>query len=132
MVFTLAYEWNEMKYKWMSEADYVFAKEGSLVKFPYVEPSFLGCFLCRVHDSRSPSIWTNDMKNVMCYMQYVMSYVQDVMCCVQYDKYGDTFTLMAWLCWSKLGKFTHSPNPNLESSLTFLIPIWQVHLLDFP
>ena len=28
-----------MKYVWMNEADSVFAKEGSLVEVPYVEPS---------------------------------------------------------------------------------------------
>ena len=131
-MFTLAYESNKMKYIWMNEADSVFTKEGSLVEVPYVDPSFLESLDFKSIILRSHGIWTNDMKNVMCYMQYVMIYVQDVMCFVQYDKYGDTFTLMAWLCWSKLGKFTHSPNPNLESSLTFLIPIWQVHLLDFP
>ena len=29
-----------MKYVWMNEPDSVLAKEGSLVKVPYVEPSF--------------------------------------------------------------------------------------------
>ena len=32
---------NEMTYVRMNEADSVFAKEGSLVKVVYVEPSFL-------------------------------------------------------------------------------------------
>ena len=36
-------------------------------------------------------------------------------------------TLKAGLSKYKLGKLTHFPNQNLESSLTFLIPIWQVH-----
>ena len=31
---------NEMKYVWMNEVDSMFAKEGSLVEVPYVEPSF--------------------------------------------------------------------------------------------
>ena len=31
----------EVKYVWMNEANSVFAKEGSLVKVPYVETSFL-------------------------------------------------------------------------------------------
>ena len=81
----------------------------------------------------------NDMKNVVYHMQYVMYdvqdvmyYVQDVMCCVQYDKYDDACYSHAWLWNSKLGKFTHFPNPNLESSLTFLVPIKQVHWTDFP
>ena len=40
MVFTLAYERNEIKYVRMNEADSMFAKEGSPVEVPYVEPSF--------------------------------------------------------------------------------------------
>ena len=39
-MFTVAYERNEMKYVKINEPDSVFAKEGSLVKVPYVEPSF--------------------------------------------------------------------------------------------
>ena len=39
-MFTLAYERMKMKYVWMNEPDSVFAKEGSLVDVPYVEPSF--------------------------------------------------------------------------------------------
>ena len=41
LVFTLAYERNEMKYVRMNEADSVLANEVSLVEFPYVELSFL-------------------------------------------------------------------------------------------
>ena len=89
MVFTQPYEWNEMKYVWMKEADSVFAKEGSLVEVPYVEPSFLGSPDVNSMIPRYHGKWTNYMKNVMCYMQYVMFYMQDVMCCVQYDKYDD-------------------------------------------
>ena len=40
MVFTLDYECNDMKYVTIYEADYLFAKEGSLVDVPYVEPLF--------------------------------------------------------------------------------------------
>ena len=39
-MFTLAYEQNEVKYKWTKEADSMFAKEVSLVEVPYVEHSF--------------------------------------------------------------------------------------------
>ena len=41
MLFTLAHEWNEMKYVWMNEADFVFAKLDFLVEVPYIDPSFL-------------------------------------------------------------------------------------------
>ena len=44
MVFTLAHEWDEMKYVWINEADSVFAKNDSLVEVPYVEPFFLESF----------------------------------------------------------------------------------------
>ena len=67
------------------------------------------------------------MKNVMCYMQYVMCSVQDVMCCVQYDMYDDACYSHGLTFLIKIGKLTDFPNPNLESSLTFLISIWQVH-----
>ena len=42
-------------------------------------------------------------------MQYVMFYVQDVMCCVQYDKYDDAY-------------YSHG--------MTFLIQIWKAHSLS--
>ena len=35
-----AYEWNEMKYVWMDEANAVFANKYSLDEVIYVEPSF--------------------------------------------------------------------------------------------
>ena len=73
----------------MNEADFVFAKEGSLVEVPCVEPLFLESLDVKSTIPRSHGMWTNDMKNVMCYMQYVMCYVQDVMWCVQYNKYDD-------------------------------------------
>ena len=34
--FKLAHEWNEKKYVWMNEEDYVFPKVDSLVEVPYV------------------------------------------------------------------------------------------------
>ena len=82
-MFTLAYEWNEMNYVWMNEVDSVFAKEGSLVKVPYVEPSFLESLDVKSMIPMSHGIWTNDMQNAMCYMQYVMCYVQ--MLCVVWN-----------------------------------------------
>ena len=60
----------EVKYVWMNEADSVFAKEGSLV-----DPSFLGSLDVKSMIPKFHGIWTNDMKDVMCYMQYVMWYV---------------------------------------------------------
>ena len=63
----------------MNEEDSVFAKEGSLVEVPYVEPSFLGSVDVMSMIPRSHGICTNDTKNVMCYMQYVMCYVKGVM-----------------------------------------------------
>ena len=64
-----------VKYVWMNETDSVFAKEVSIVEVQYVEPSFLGILDLKSMIPRSHGIWTNDMKNVMCYMQYVMCYV---------------------------------------------------------
>ena len=90
MVVALVYEWMKMKYLWMNEADSVVAKGGSLIEVPYVDPSFLGSLDVKSMIRRSHGIWTNDMKNVMCYMQYVMCYAQNVMCCVPYDKYDDS------------------------------------------
>ena len=108
-MFTLAYEWNEMKYVWMKKADSVFSKNGSLVEVQYFDPSFLGILDVKSMIPRSHGIWTNDIKNVMWYMQYVMCYVQKVMCCVQYDKND-------YACYS------HGMN--------FLIQIRKVHSLS--
>ena len=102
-MFTLAYEWNEVKYVWMNEEDFVFIKEDSLVEVPYVEPLFLVSLNVKSMIPRSHGIWMNDMKDVMCYMQYDM-------CCLQNDKFDDA-------C------YTHG--------MTFQIQIWQVHWLDF-
>ena len=66
---------NEMKYVWMNEADSVFSKEGSLVEVSYVEPSFWEVRDVKSMMPKSHGVWTNDMKDVMCYMQYVMCYV---------------------------------------------------------
>ena len=74
-VYTLAYEWNEMEYIWINEADSVFAKADSLVEVPYVEPSFLGSLNVKFMIPRSHGIWMNDMKDVMFYMQYDMCLV---------------------------------------------------------
>ena len=89
----------------MNEADFVFAKEGSIVKVPYVEPSFLGSLNVKSRIPRSHGIQMNDMKNVMCYRNYDMCYVYAVVCCVQNVKYDDA-------CYS----WHNFPNPNLESS----------------
>ena len=97
-MFTFVYESNEMEYVWMNESYYVFAKEDSLVEVPYVETSFLGSLDVKPMNLKSHGVWTNDMKNVMCYMQYFMWYVLDVMWCVQYEKYDD-------VCYSHGMKF---------------------------
>ena len=71
-MFTLAYEWNEMEYVGMNEADSVFANEDSLVEVPSVDPSFLGCLNVKYMIPRSHVIWLTDIKEVMCYMQIVL------------------------------------------------------------
>ena len=78
-------KWNEVR---MNEWNRLYvSNESSLVEVLYVEPSFLRSFDVKSMIPWSHGIWTNDMKNVMCYMQYVMCSVQDVMCCVYYDTY---------------------------------------------
>ena len=64
-----------MKYVWMNEADSVFANQGSLVEVPYIETSILGSHDVKSMIPKSHGVLTNDMKDVMCYMQYVMCYV---------------------------------------------------------
>ena len=71
----------------MNKEKSLFAKEDSLVEVPYVKPSFLGSLDVKSMIPRSHGSWTNDMKNVMCYMQYVMWYVQGVMCYMNYDMF---------------------------------------------
>ena len=82
----------------MNEADSVFSKEGSLVDVPYVEPSFFGSINVKSMIPRSHDIWKNDVN-------YVIWYVQYVMCCLQNDKYDDAY-------------YSHD--------MTFLNQIWQV------
>ena len=59
----------------MNEPDSVFAKVDSLVEVPYVEPSFWGCLDVKSMIPRSHGIRMNDMKEVMCYMQYAKCYM---------------------------------------------------------
>ena len=87
----------------------MFVNEGSLVEVPFVEHLFLGIHDVKSMISKSHGIRTNDMQNVMFYMQFFIFYVQDFMCCLQYDKYDDT-------CYSQ--------------GTTFLIKIWEVHSLS--
>ena len=74
-MFTLAYERNEMNYVWMNETDSMFAKEGFLVEVPYVDPSFMGSLDVKSMIPKSDILWTNNMNDVICYMQYVVWYV---------------------------------------------------------
>ena len=71
----------------MNEAQFVFAKEDSRVEVPYVEPSLLGSLNVKSMIPRSHGIRTNDMNNMMHYMNYDMFYVKYVMCCLQNDKF---------------------------------------------
>ena len=60
----------------MNEADFTFAKADSLVEVPYVAPSFLGSLNVKSMIPMSHGIRMNDMNNVMCYMNYDISYVK--------------------------------------------------------
>ena len=102
-----------MKYVWMNEEDYVFAKEGSLVKVIYVENLFLGSLDVMSLIPKSHGIWTNDMKDVICYMQYVM-------CFVQYDTYDEACYSHGMTFLIQFGKSPNFPNSNLASPLTWL------------
>ena len=93
----------------MNEAESVFAKAYSLVEVPYVEPSFLGSPNVKYMVTRSHVIPMNNMNNVMCYYNYDMCYVYDVVCCVQNVKYDDA-------CYSH--------------GINFLIQIWKDHILS--
>ena len=73
----------------MNEEESVFSKEGSLVEATYVDPLFFESVDVNSMIPRSHGIWRNDMKSVMSYMQYFMCFAQDVMICVQYDKYDN-------------------------------------------
>ena len=59
----------------MNEVESMFDKKVSLVKVPYVEPSFLVSNDVNSMIPRSHGIWTKYVKNVMCYMQHDMCYV---------------------------------------------------------
>ena len=61
-----------MKYVRMNEADFVFAKKGSLVEVPSIELLFLGCLNDKSMILRSHDIRVKDIKEVMCYMQNVL------------------------------------------------------------
>ena len=76
----IGYEWNEMEYIWMNEADSVFANEDSLVEVPSVEPLFLGYLAVKSMIPRSHGIWMNYIKEVMCYTQNVMYAIWYVLC----------------------------------------------------
>ena len=103
-MIALVYEWMKMKYVWINEADFVFAKEDSLVEVPYVEPSFWEVLMS--------SPW---FQGLMAYGRIIWNMLcankQYVMCCVQYVMYDDA-------CYS------HSMN--------LLIRFYQVHYVDFP
>ena len=47
----------KVKYVRMNEADFVFAKKGSLVEVPYVEPSFLGSLDVKSMIHKSYGVW---------------------------------------------------------------------------
>ena len=66
----------------MNEANSMFGNKDSLVEVPYVDPSFLVSLNVKSMIPRSHGIRMNDMNNVMCYMNYDMCYVYNVMCCV--------------------------------------------------
>ena len=66
---------NEVKYVRINETNSVLTKEGSLVEVPYIETSILGSHDVKSMIPKSHGVLTNDMKDVMCYMQYVMCYV---------------------------------------------------------
>ena len=89
-MFTLVYEIMKMKYVWMNEEDSVFAKEGSLVDVPYVEPSFWKVLMSSPWFeglmAYERMIWISwyDMCNMLCVVCKMISMMTHV-------------TLMAWL-----------------------------------
>ena len=75
----------------MNEAEFVFAKEGSLVEVPYVEPLFWGVLMS--------SPW---FQGLMEYERIIWTTWYD-MCCLQNDKFDDacythgmTFLIQIW------------------------------------
>ena len=77
----------------MNEIDSVFAKQCSLVEVSYVEPSILGSLDIKSMIPRSHGIRTNDMKNVMYYLQNDMyddaCYFQRMTVLIQFGKSTD-------------------------------------------
>ena len=108
-MFTLAHEWNAMKYIWINEADSIVAKADSLVEVPYVEPWFFEILNVKFMIPMSHGIRMNDINNVMCYRNYGMWYVYDVVCCVQNVKYD-------YVCYSH--------------GIIFLIKIWKANKIS--
>ena len=89
-MIALVYEWMKMKYVWTNEADYVFAEEDSLVKVPYVDPSFWKVLMSSpwfqrlmAYERMLGSTW-NDMCHMVCADCKMISMMVHV-------------TLMAWL-----------------------------------
>ena len=122
---------NEMKYVWMNEADYVFAKKGSLVEVPCVEPSFWEVLMSipwfQGLMEYEWMIWTT-----LC-VTWIMICAMCVLLCVVCKMLSMMIhaTLIEWLSLSKFWTFTHFPNRNFERSLSFLFTIWQVPDLTF-
>ena len=54
------------------------------------------------------------IRNMMCAMSKMLCVVCNMICMMMH------VTLMEWLSWSKYGKFTNFPNPNLANLLTWL------------
>ena len=97
--------WNNKNELHMTEwSRLLFSKEGSLHEVPYVEPSFMEVIISTQWFHGLMKYEKNDMNYVIWYLQYVL-------CCLQNDKYDDA-------CYSH--------------GMTFLIRIWQVHWFDFP
>ena len=89
-MFTLAHERNEMKYVWMKEEDYVFAKADSLVHVPYVEPLF-GEFLKSSPWFKDPMEYESMIWTMLCVIGIMIcSMCNAIVCCVQNVKYDDS------------------------------------------
>ena len=105
----------------MNEADSVFAKEGSLVEVPYVEPSFWNVLMSSAWFQGIMAyewmIWQK-----LCVICYVLWYVlyEYVMCCVQSDIYDDVRYCHGMTFLIKFWNFTNFPNLDLSSLLTWL------------
>jgi len=108
MVFTLAYERNKVKYVWINEAGSLFAKEGSLVEVPYVDPLCaickMICAMCKMLCAICKMIYS--MCKMFCTKCSIMSMMMHVI-------------LMAWLSLWKIGKHTNFPNNIFATPLIF-------------